>query len=61
MVRTDEYWFEGDPFITEDMRRKLTGQGTFFPIIKLTRGEDGVLRGVRDIKIERCSSNCTGQ
>ena len=57
----DEYWFEGDPFITEDMRRKLTGQGTFFPIIKLTRGQDGVLRGVRDIKIERCSTNCTGQ
>ena len=55
-----EYWFEGDPFITEDMRRKLTGQGTFFPIIKLTRGEDGVLRGMRDIKIERCSNNCTG-
>lgn len=57
----DEYWFEGDPFITDDMRRKLTGQGTFFPIVKLIRGEDGVLRGVRDIKIERCSSNCTGQ
>lgn len=57
----DEYWFEGDPFITDDMRRKLTSQGTFYPIIKLTRGEDGVLRGIRDIKIERCSRNCTGQ
>src|SRR6267142_4767889 len=57
----DEYWFEGDPFITDDMRRKLTGQGNFFPVIKLTRGNDGVLRGVRDIKIERCSNNCTGQ
>src|SRR5882724_5283956 len=53
----DEYWFEGDSFITEDMRRKLTGEGTFFPIIKLTRGPDGVLRGVRDIRIERCSNN----
>ena len=57
----DEYWFEGDPFITDEMRRKSTGQGTFFPIIKLARGNDGVLRGVRDIKIERCTNNCTGQ
>lgn len=55
----DEYWFEGDPFVTDAMRRKLTSLGTFYPIIKLTRGPDGVLRGVRDIKIERCSSNCT--
>jgi len=22
---------------------------------------DGILHGVRDIKIERCSRNCTGQ
>ena len=57
----DEYWFEGDPFITDDMRRKLSGEGSFFPIIKLTRGNDMVLRGVRDIKIGRCSNNCTGQ
>jgi len=57
----DEYWFEDDPFITDEMRRKLSGEGAFFPIIKLTRGDDMVLRGVRDIKIERCSSNCTGQ
>lgn len=57
----DEYLFEGDPFITNDARAKLTGQGAFFPIIKLTRGNDGMLRGVRDIKIERCSNNCTGQ
>jgi protocatechuate 3,4-dioxygenase beta subunit len=55
----DEYLFEGDPFITGEMRQKLVGTGTFSSILQLTRGSDGVLRGVRDIKIERCSKNCT--
>jgi hypothetical protein len=51
--------FEGDPFITEEARKKIHhGEGTFASILKLTRGSDGVLRGVRDIKIERCSDNC---
>ena len=57
----DEYLFEGDPFITEEMRRKASGQGTFSSILKLARGQDGVLRGVRDIKIELCANNCTGR
>ena len=55
----DEYLFEGDPFITGEMREKLVGTGTFSSILQLTRGSDGLLRGVRDIKIERCSQNCT--
>ena len=55
----DEYLFEGDPFITGEMRQKLVGTGTFSSILQLTRGSDGVLRGFRDIKIERCSKNCT--
>jgi protocatechuate 3,4-dioxygenase, beta subunit len=59
-----EYWiesylFEGDRFIGDEMRQKLGGQGTFSAILKLTRDSDGVLRGVRDIKLERCSSRCT--
>lgn len=54
----DEFLFEGDPFITEEMRQKA-GKGSFSSILKLTRGSDGVLRGVRDITIERCSKNCT--
>ena len=37
-----------------------SGQGSFSPILKLTRS-DGILRGVRDIKVERCSRNCTGR
>ena len=56
----DEFLFEGDPFITQEARQKLTGEGSFSSILKLTRGSDGVLRGVRDIEIERCSKNCSG-
>jgi protocatechuate 3,4-dioxygenase beta subunit len=48
----DEYWFEGDPYITPEEKAKLTGRGGFNSIIKLTRGEDGILRGVRNIKLE---------
>ena len=49
----DDYWFEGDPFITPEEKAKLlTGRGGFNSIIKLTRGEDGILRGVRNIKLD---------
>jgi protocatechuate 3,4-dioxygenase beta subunit len=48
----DDYWFEGDPFITPEEKAKLTGRGGFNSIIKLTRGDDGILRGVRNIKLE---------
>lgn len=60
-----EYWiedflFEGDPFITEEMRQKA-GKGSFSSILKLTRGGDGIWRGVRDLVIERCAKTCTGR
>ena len=55
----DEYLFDDDPLVTDEDRRKHPGTGTFASILKLTRGSDGVLRGVRDIKIERCTNNCT--
>jgi protocatechuate 3,4-dioxygenase, beta subunit len=55
----DEYLFEGDGFITEEERQKVHHrEGTFASIMKLTRDSDGVLHGVRDIQIERCSTNC---
>jgi protocatechuate 3,4-dioxygenase, beta subunit len=55
----DDYVFEGDPFITEDARKgHYRGEGTFASVLKLTKGSDGVLRGVRDIQIERCTNNC---
>jgi protocatechuate 3,4-dioxygenase beta subunit len=57
----DEYWFQDDPFVKEDDRQKFASAGPFSPILKLTRQGDGVLHGVRDIKIERCSNNCTGR
>ena len=49
----DEYWFEGDPFITPEEKAKLlTGRGGFSSIIKLTRNNDGVWSGVRNIKLD---------
>lgn len=57
----DEYHFDDDPFVTSDMRAKVAGMGNLSSILTLTRGADGVLRGLRDIKIERCSKNCTGR
>lgn len=57
----DEYHFDDDPFVTNDMRGKVRGKGNQSAILTLTRGADGVLRGVRDIKVERCSRNCTGR
>ena len=56
----DEYHFADDPFVTDEVRTKA-GTGRFSSILTLTRGADGVLRGVRDIKVERCSRNCTGR
>jgi len=57
----DEYHFADDPFVTTDMREQVVGAGSFSSILTLTRGADGVLRAVRDIKVERCSRNCTGR
>ncbi len=58
-----EYWiesyvFEGDPAITSAERQRISAAKGFNPILSLTKGPDGVLRGVRDIRIERCSRNC---
>ena len=57
----DNYLFTDDPFITEEQRKKDEALGTFASILKLERGTDGVLRGRRDIRVERCSNNCTGK
>lgn len=57
----DEYHFADDPFVTSDMKAKDEGKGSRSSILTLTRGADGVLRGVRDFVIERCSKNCTGR
>jgi protocatechuate 3,4-dioxygenase, beta subunit len=55
----DEFLFEGDPYITSAERQKSDGKGTFSSILSAQRGGDGILRAVRDIKVERCTNNCT--
>lgn len=57
----DEYLFADDPFLKDEDKQKAASTGNFSPILKLTRGSDGILRAVRDIKIERCTKNCTGR
>ena len=58
----DEYHFDDDPLVTNEMRQRAANlTGTFNPIIKTTKGSDGILRATRDIKIERCTNNCTGR
>lgn len=54
----DEYIFADDPFVTDDVKQKFRSSGSFSPILTLTRGSDGILRAVRDIKVERCTNNC---
>ena len=54
----DNYLFEGDPFITDEIRKQSGGEGTFASILKLSQGTDGVLRGTRDIQLERCVQRC---
>ncbi|HET6669744.1 MAG TPA: hypothetical protein VFH15_05885 [Pyrinomonadaceae bacterium] len=54
----DEYIFADDPFVGEDVKQKFRGLGSFSPVLTLTKGNDGILRGVRDIKVERCTNNC---
>lgn len=48
----DDYWFEGDRFITSSERAKLSGRGGFNSIISLQRDAHGVLKGTRNIKLE---------
>jgi protocatechuate 3,4-dioxygenase beta subunit len=49
----DEYWFEGDPLINDNQKKKLlTGRGGFNSIVKLTGDSNGLLKGVRDIKLD---------
>jgi protocatechuate 3,4-dioxygenase beta subunit len=57
----DEYLFADDPFIKDEDKQKAGSQESFSHILNLTRGSDGILRAVRDIKIERCTKNCTGK
>lgn len=58
----DEYHFDDDSLVTAEMRQRVAGlTGNFSPIVKTAKGGDGILRATRDIKIERCTNNCTGR
>ena len=48
----DSYLFDDDPHLTAGHRAKLSGRGGFQPVLTLKRDEQGVLRGVRDIRLE---------
>ncbi len=49
----DAILFEGDRFITTQERNSAGKMGGFNPILKLEKGADGVLRGVRNIQLEK--------
>jgi len=46
----DSILFEGDKFITARERSDI-GKGGFNPILKMEKGADGIMRGVRDIQL----------
>ena len=49
----DEYLFDGDPLINDGQKKKLlTGRGGPGSIVKLSRDGGGILRGVRNIKLD---------
>jgi protocatechuate 3,4-dioxygenase beta subunit len=48
----DDYWFEGDPFITAQELARVKSQGDVPAIVSLKRDGEGVWKGVRDITIK---------
>lgn len=57
----DAYLFTNDPFVRAEDKQKSSAEGAFSAILTPTRGADGILRATRDIRIERCTRNCTGR
>ena len=47
-----EFWFEGDPFLTPNLRARVSGKGAFSEIMALKSDQNGVLRYARDIRLE---------
>lgn len=45
----DSILFDGDKFLTE--RDRAINRGGFDPVLKMVKGNDGVLRGTRDIRL----------
>jgi hypothetical protein len=45
--------FAGNELITDEVRRNLKGRGGFDSIVKLEKRTDGILYGVRNIRLEK--------
>jgi protocatechuate 3,4-dioxygenase beta subunit len=48
-VNIDEYLFDGDPFLSKEDYSKFAGRGPLSSLVTTVKGDDGVLRAVRDI------------
>lgn len=47
----DSILFEGDRFLTAGERAQAGKKGGFNPILKMEKGADGIMRGMRDIQL----------
>ena len=47
-----EFWFRGDSRIPEEEMKRSAQLGSFSPIVTLTKGKDGISRGVRNIRVQ---------
>lgn len=48
----ESYYFEADPKLRAEDINRVSGPGSFSNILRLTRGESGVMEGVRDFRID---------
>jgi protocatechuate 3,4-dioxygenase beta subunit len=48
----DDFLFDGDPHLREEDYARYRKNGNFSSILKLSKGNDGVWRGERNIKVE---------
>jgi hypothetical protein len=46
-----EFWFQGDSRIPVEEMKRSAQLGDFSPIVTLTKGKDGVSKGVRNIRV----------
>ena len=49
----DDFWFEGDPLITDRMRARTQDTGRFSGIIRLETNEQGERAAQRDLRLRR--------
>jgi len=48
----DDYWFEGDKYLTAGMIARVEAEGDFSPVLSLANVEDGAVRCRRDIRLD---------